>query len=40
MNIPRQRLMKPRYCPEVGFTQPHSTPAEVLKQARLSGKSS
>ncbi|MPC77591.1 hypothetical protein E2C01_072047 [Portunus trituberculatus] len=31
--------MKPHYCPEVGFTRPHSTPAEVLKQARLSGKS-
>ncbi|MPC88473.1 hypothetical protein E2C01_083378 [Portunus trituberculatus] len=20
MNLPRHRLMKPRYCPEVGFT--------------------
>ncbi|MPC65794.1 hypothetical protein E2C01_059930 [Portunus trituberculatus] len=29
--------MKPRYCSEVGFIRPHSTPAEVLKQARLSG---
>ncbi|MPD03924.1 hypothetical protein E2C01_099582 [Portunus trituberculatus] len=24
--------MKPRYCPEVGFTRPHSTQLEVLSQ--------
>ncbi|MPC75252.1 hypothetical protein E2C01_069636 [Portunus trituberculatus] len=32
MNLPRHRLMKPRYCPEVGFTRPHSTQAEVLSK--------
>ncbi|MPD05875.1 hypothetical protein E2C01_101644 [Portunus trituberculatus] len=32
MNFPRHRLMKPRYCPEVGFTRPHSTQAEVLSK--------
>ncbi|MPC50912.1 hypothetical protein E2C01_044745 [Portunus trituberculatus] len=30
MNPPRHRLMKPSYCPKVGFTRPHSTQAEVL----------
>ncbi|MPC66496.1 hypothetical protein E2C01_060644 [Portunus trituberculatus] len=30
MNSPRH--MKPRYCPEVGFTRPHSTQAEVLSE--------
>ncbi|MPD02696.1 hypothetical protein E2C01_098292 [Portunus trituberculatus] len=32
MNPPRHRLMKPHYCPEVGFTRPHSTQAEVLSK--------
>ncbi|MPC91510.1 hypothetical protein E2C01_086551 [Portunus trituberculatus] len=32
MNPPRHRLMKPRYCPEVGFMRPHSTQPEVLSQ--------
>ncbi|MPC20832.1 hypothetical protein E2C01_013793 [Portunus trituberculatus] len=32
MNPPRHHLMKPRYCPEVGFTRPHSTQAEVLSE--------
>ncbi|MPC09208.1 hypothetical protein E2C01_001811 [Portunus trituberculatus] len=32
MNPPRHRLMKPRYCPEVGFTRPHWTQPEVLRQ--------
>ncbi|MPC74107.1 hypothetical protein E2C01_068453 [Portunus trituberculatus] len=30
--LPCHRLMKPRYCPEVGFTRPHSTQAEVLSK--------
>ncbi|MPC84886.1 hypothetical protein E2C01_079638 [Portunus trituberculatus] len=32
MSPPRHRLVKPRYCPEVGFTRPHSTQAEVLSE--------
>ncbi|MPC65776.1 hypothetical protein E2C01_059912 [Portunus trituberculatus] len=32
MNPPRHRLMKPRYCPEGGFTRSHSTQAEVLSK--------
>ncbi|MPD01798.1 hypothetical protein E2C01_097343 [Portunus trituberculatus] len=24
--------MKPRYCPEIGFTRPHSTQTEVLSK--------
>ncbi|MPC49445.1 hypothetical protein E2C01_043248 [Portunus trituberculatus] len=32
INPPRHRLMKPRYCPEVGFTRPHSTQTEVLSK--------
>ncbi|MPC93262.1 hypothetical protein E2C01_088386 [Portunus trituberculatus] len=30
VNLPHHRLMKSRYCTEVGFTRPHSTQAEVL----------
>ncbi|MPC55654.1 hypothetical protein E2C01_049597 [Portunus trituberculatus] len=30
MNPPSHRPMKPRHCPEVGFTRPHSTQAEVF----------
>ncbi|MPC70149.1 hypothetical protein E2C01_064388 [Portunus trituberculatus] len=29
---PCHRLMKSRSCPEVGFTRPHSTQAEVLSE--------
>ncbi|MPC09425.1 hypothetical protein E2C01_002037 [Portunus trituberculatus] len=32
MKPPRHRLMKPRYCPEVGFMRPHLTQAEVLSE--------
>ncbi|MPC76385.1 hypothetical protein E2C01_070795 [Portunus trituberculatus] len=32
MNPPHHRLMKPCYCPEVGFTRSHSTQPEVLSQ--------
>ncbi|MPD02557.1 hypothetical protein E2C01_098146 [Portunus trituberculatus] len=32
MNPSRHRLMKPRYCPEVGFTRSQSTQAEVLSK--------
>ncbi|MPC58813.1 hypothetical protein E2C01_052822 [Portunus trituberculatus] len=32
MNLPRHRLTKPRYCPEVGFTRPHSTQPELNLQ--------
>ncbi|MPC65735.1 hypothetical protein E2C01_059872 [Portunus trituberculatus] len=35
MNLPRHRLMKPHYCPEVGFTRPHSTQPEGVKLGLL-----